>query len=209
MGSIKEEKKDEPFRMMNLTPQEKEIIELLQNKASKTGFKTKIRYIYLAKKDRFSKPKGVSGLTGALRQFILLQSNGFKPALTTKTEFFRVEQRATKKQKKLLMDYKSRSQNAGVKGDGFILNTEELASVYHFPFKYTVTPSIRKAESRRGEAPLALPTEDDYGEDIIENEDVKELVVEQTESKQKSISNSEVEILGKEKKVAPPENLPM
>ena len=42
----------------------------------------------------------------------------------------------------------------------FILNTEELASIYHFPGRRVApAPFIRRIEAKKGEAPSGLPTE--------------------------------------------------
>jgi hypothetical protein len=39
----------------------------------------------------------------------------------------------------------------------FVLNTEELATVYHFPGRVAQTPTLGKIESKRAEAPVNLP----------------------------------------------------
>ncbi len=156
----KKEKMEFPSKMLYLSPGERETVEFLDRKASKTGFKCKIRYVYLAKKEIFRKQKATSGVVGALRQFSLLNSNAFKPLKRayTSVDYWRVKHRLYKLQKKILRNYKFRTIWGGV-GDGIILNTEELASLYHFPYKGTMAPSVKKAEAKRAEAPFALPVE--------------------------------------------------
>ena len=39
----------------------------------------------------------------------------------------------------------------------FVLNTEELATIYHFPGSVAKTPTISRIESKKGEPPTALP----------------------------------------------------
>ena len=40
----------------------------------------------------------------------------------------------------------------------FILNTEELASIFHFPGRrVAAAPFVKRIESKKGEAPLDLP----------------------------------------------------
>ncbi len=191
----KEEKLEVPSKMLYLSPGERETVEAIDRKATKTGFKTKIRYIYLAKKEVFSKPKGVSGLVGALRQFTLLNANGFKPVkgTVTKADYFRVEQRVYRLQRKILKNYKSRSSWAGGDKEGFILNTEELASIYHFPSKGIVAPTLKTIEAKRSEAPFELP---------VESEEVEEMPL-------AGGASEKVEASHAKKKAAPPENLPI
>jgi len=157
----KEEQKMDSLKMLAMTGGERSLVESLEKKAEKTGYKAKIRYIYLGKEGVFSKPRGVSGFTGALRQFALLNSNSFRPApgTGTKVEFYRAGARLTRLQKKILKNFKTRSQSAGVDKDGFVLNTEELASIYHFPYAGTTTATVRTADSKKAVAPIGLPEE--------------------------------------------------
>ena len=39
----------------------------------------------------------------------------------------------------------------------FILNTEELATVFHFPGKTAETPSFERVDSKKSEPPANLP----------------------------------------------------
>jgi hypothetical protein len=39
----------------------------------------------------------------------------------------------------------------------FILNTEELATLYHFPGQVAATPSFKRISSTKAEAPTNLP----------------------------------------------------
>lgn len=209
IGKVEQEKKEDSFRMMNLTPSEREIIESIERKADKTGFKTKIRYVYLAKKESFFKPRGVSGLTGALRQFSLLNANGFKPAKGTATKSDIVfDKWANKKvykiQRKILNNYKSRTQWGGTQGDGFILNVEELASIYHFPYADIVAPTVKRSEAKRAGAPFGLPVEGDFVRPVSppETEEIK------TTDKPREIKNN-VGYSNLVKQASPPEDLPV
>ena len=38
-----------------------------------------------------------------------------------------------------------------------VLNTEELATIYHFPRQRCPTPSLARIESKKGEPPAGLP----------------------------------------------------
>ena len=43
--------------------------------------------------------------------------------------------------------------------DGFILNIEELATLYHFPGEVAATPSLPRIDSVKGSSPSNLPIE--------------------------------------------------
>ncbi|MBT6334514.1 MAG: hypothetical protein HOJ29_00825 [Candidatus Magasanikbacteria bacterium] len=60
--------------------------------------------------------------------------------------------------------YKERSPSLGVKAwdkkaRSFILNLEELATVWHFPLSHVKTPLIQKSATKRAEPPAGLPIE--------------------------------------------------
>jgi len=40
----------------------------------------------------------------------------------------------------------------------FVLNTEELATLYHFPGRVAETPTFGRIESKKSEPPVNLPT---------------------------------------------------
>ncbi len=155
-----ESKDSAPSMMQYLSPGEKAMVESVERKSEKVGFKCKMRYIYLSRGTKLDKPKGVSGFIGSLKQFSLLNSNGFKPLAKTKTAaewWQKQEKNIYKKQLKILKNFKNRSQGGGVDGDGFILNTEELASLYHFPLPEVVAPAVKTTQSKRVDAPMELP----------------------------------------------------
>jgi len=193
-----EEKKDEPWKMLALSPQERSIVEGIERKSDKIGYKVKIRYIYFGNQGNFSKARGVSGVTGALNQFSLLNSNGFRPCglVTTKREYYRVEKRTYQRQRAILRSYKSRSQTDGCTEDGYILNTEELASIYHFPYKDVIAPTLRTAAAKRAEAPIFLPT------DTIPEERVEQ-------TKQPVAEEKKLLVPPTENQGGPPTNLPV
>ncbi|HPA25775.1 MAG TPA: hypothetical protein PLK76_03385 [bacterium] len=170
----KEEKKNDlPSKMLYLSPAERATVEAIENKASKTGFQTKIRYIYLGKKPGMNKATGVSGFWGAFKAHAGL--NGFKPLSGTMTSIKPWEKkifpgRLYDLQKKILRNYKSRSMWAGINENRgkFVLNVEELASLYHFPYVGVGTAAIKSVGAKRAEAPYILPTETE--EDIAKEE---------------------------------------
>lgn len=144
--------------IQQLTPDEKDVVTAIGRKASKLGFKTKCRIIYWGRRETFLKGRGVSGILGAIQQYNSLNLNGFRTSkkLTTKAEYFLKESRINKKQRRILFHYAKRSNSRG-HGAGYILNTEELATIYHFPVVKVKAPLVKKTESKKAEPPAGLP----------------------------------------------------
>jgi len=158
-GFAPAEEREEMVPVAVLSPGDRRVIESIQLKISKIGFRTKIRLIYLAPKECFSKARGVSGPIGALHQFNTLNMNGFKPDPKTKTtiDYFLVKKRVAWRQNKIIRNYIARSAWAGM--TSFVLNIEELASLYHFPLRTLKAPTIKKTSTRKGAPPPNLPLE--------------------------------------------------
>ena len=135
---------------------EREDIEYIQEKINKQGFKTSIRVIYLGKRDVFLKAK-TRIVAGFLNQLSSERLNKFTFVKKTKTKagyFFR-ERRSYLKKRAMFKNYIKRKQ-----GKVFILNAEELATLYHFSSKAAVsTISISRIESKKGQPPINLPVE--------------------------------------------------
>lgn len=139
-----------------LSPGEKEVVQGIEEKASKKGFSCKVQWAYIAKRNVFSSG-AISATMGIFNQFAHLNMNTFAPdaATMTKANYAFAKFRKAFKQRKLLRLLRSRS----FWERGYILNIEELASVYHFPtvaVKAPVTPYI---EVKKGGPPIDLPLE--------------------------------------------------
>ncbi len=145
-------------KMMYLTPEEKRVLEAITNKISKIGYRVKMRMIYLGLKGKLNKAKGPGAFIGALQQFGALNLNGFKPIGKTKTsaDYFFVERRVQAKQNRILHQYLSRSQSAGG-GQGFVLNIEELATLFHFPAPEIMRENVKRVEAKKEAPPVDLP----------------------------------------------------
>ena len=152
------DKRDElPSMMLHLTPGEKNTIEAIENKASKMGFDCKIRLVYLSPKGQFAPARVVSSVFGSIKQFASLDLNSFYPDPKTKTttNYWMTKYRNNVRRGKIVKNYKSRS---GIRGHSyFILNTEELASLWHFPGREIRTPLLQRTETKKSEPPAALP----------------------------------------------------
>jgi len=172
-----EVKKEEMALLLKISPGEKAVIEALEKKVAKIAFETRIRLIYIAEKDAFSKDRGVSGVLGALNQFNTLDMNGLEPDEKARTVrgVFGTAKKLARKQTLIMDAYRKRKYKSWVpkklgrkiadffKKEPFrrkyILNIEELATLYHFPVVTVKAPLIKKTGSKRGEPPIGLPME--------------------------------------------------
>lgn len=139
-----------------LTPGGKDIIKEVENKISKIGFETNIRFVYIDRKDSFTR-SNIAAIMGAFRQFNTQNLNAFRPAAETIT----VARHPFKKRKEYLRKrflywaYRVRYMPAKLP----VLNIEELATIYHYPTMYVEAPMLRHVESKKGGAPVNLPIE--------------------------------------------------
>ncbi len=167
-----QQKKEEPrSQMLHLSPGERFVVERVEQKLSKIGLKTKIRFIYIAPKKNFRTGTIISFVRGALQQFTTLNLNklGFYGPVTTKYDYFwqlnpiffylsgTFYKTTNERIKSIFWAYKYRHNFRGA--TPYILSTEELASLWHFPSLLVKTPTVKKAESKRAEPPLRLPVE--------------------------------------------------
>lgn len=152
-------KKDEPYNlMMHLTPGEKDVINAIEKKVGKLGFHTKIRLIYLAEKNKFNKPV-TNAIYGSFKQFNTLNLNSVKPdgkILTGGIVWFK-QKRLIWRKNRILYRYKNRGHFLEPGFYGKILNSEELASLYHFPVMTVKAPMVKKSEAKKAEPPMSLP----------------------------------------------------
>ena len=144
-----------------LTKTQLETVEALERSISKNGFDTGIRAIYFAPKDVFN-GSFTGGVIGGLSHFNSKHLNGFRPAhgLGVKYAwlFDRKGEKLIKQKEELLDAYKKRMYfYAPHRTDHFILNTEELATIFHFPGGVSTTPTFTRIESKKAEAPSNLP----------------------------------------------------
>jgi len=156
--------------ILNLTPGQKFIVEALERSITKPGFDVGIRGIYITEKDKFN-PNNIGGLTGAFKQYNTNHLNGFRPNKTTSFDFpwqDPFKSRVESKKRKMVDAYRRRAffhpppntikLFSSKKGnDIFVLNSEELATIYHLPGEVATTPTLPRIESRKGEAPSNIP----------------------------------------------------
>lgn len=151
------EKKADDFRMFKLTSAERIQIDSIAEKVSKIGWRTKIRYVAAGPKGQFRKGMFASGVKGIFAPFTSQILNGFAlhgPAVP-KDDYIWQRWQMPGKQKKLVSRFKRRAFMGG--STPFILNSEELATLFHFPSAEARTPVLSSLGARRAEAPSSLP----------------------------------------------------
>lgn len=148
-------------------------VQVLQRHQSKYPFETAIRGMYIAEKGAF-REINIVGLIGALKQYNYASGNGFKLGHYTdvgegwknlKSVFpfleDHVEKKVDKMKKKFFEAYRLRSffypPYQHYEGSPYVLTTEELATIFHFPGGVAQTPTFKRIDSKKSEPPTNLP----------------------------------------------------
>ncbi len=166
----KEEKKSEALPPeMKLTSGEKDVVAGIERKMSKLAYETFIRFIYLGEKKVFFKPNLRLPMS-YFTNFVTDNLNAPIPCSPTITKvrrkwydpFWFPQRRLYLKKRRTFRRYVNRLPYYFPQPGGtFVLNVEELASVYHFPSKIQSPASLLpRIEAKKGEAPLDLPVEE-------------------------------------------------
>jgi len=166
LGEPLEEAEKEPERLevgaLKLSPGEIEIVKGIQNKIGKYCFESNIRILYLGKRDVLFKPNISLGFA-FFNEFNTFNLNTIKLWGKTKTkiQLFLIDRRLYLRKRKLFRNYMRRNTPLDPREGGtYVLSTEELASMFHFPSREVApAPSVPRIPAKRGEAPPELPTE--------------------------------------------------
>ena len=147
------------------TKVEGDTIAALERSVTKLPFDCGIRAVYIADKDKFN-ASNIGGITGAWKQYGSANLNGFKPAGWMTIFDYPWQEWGGKKdalKPVLLEEYKLRnyfhSTNMGSDfySKPFVLNVEELATIFHFPGSVLATPTFTRLPSKKSNAPANLP----------------------------------------------------
>ncbi len=147
-GEKKSEKKEEK-KEEKLTTGQSTLVKAVEEKITKLGYEVKIRIAYLGPEQILAKQR-LQAIVGGFKQFNTTNLNGF----TTSKYYDGPE---------FLDEYRARL----FLGSGYILNIEELASLYHLPHKSVETPNLVWTTTKTGEPPSNLPAQG-----IVEPEEV-------------------------------------
>lgn len=143
-----------------LTTPEREFVEEVDRKASRWPFHTKVRFMYFAAPKIWDGKKARRGMLGCLRLYRFI--NAFREGRLTRTDWGTLpyryvlpERRLVTRARRMFWAYRSRDMERG-EHEGFVLSTEELASIFHFPQIEVRAPFLAKAQTRGVEPPTLL-----------------------------------------------------
>ena len=119
-------------------------LKMIENKLSKLGFEARVRIVVLGTSKEEAEHK-LSSVVASFKQFSTASLNGF------------VLNPESPEPRTLLTAYQKRLFPENEAGD-YILNIEELASIFHLPNISVETPTISWTRAKKGEPPLNLPT---------------------------------------------------
>ncbi len=131
---LKEDKKHK------ITPQEQEMIKSMEKKANKAGLEVNVRIVVSAQ-DKDRAKKYLNNIVNSFSQY-----NNYKYGNAFKE--------LKRKSSKVVHDFIYRSLDSK---RSFILNTEEMASAYHFPVSTNNTPNIKWLTAKKAPAPAGVP----------------------------------------------------
>jgi len=151
-------------KLPTISEGERDIVSAIEHSISKLPFDVCIRAMYVAPKETFDTPFGIGGRISSLKQFNTEHLNGFRPNgdrwhmkidepwtdyKNMRRNFFaKVSLKAYRRRSAFYPPYKSPT---------LILNTEELATIYHLPGSVSATPGLERVPSKKAEAPTNLP----------------------------------------------------
>ena len=123
----------------DLSDRDKTRITEAEKKATKLGYQVKIRIAYLGENVSDARLR-MQGIVGTFKQFNSTNLNGFKMS----NDSF-AKEALTKYKTRLFADR------------GYLMNIEEVASVFHLPHTNVETPNIVWASTKTAEPPAKLP----------------------------------------------------
>lgn len=158
-AEAKEEKEEAPVEF-RLTPGEKDVLKALQANLGKQMFNTRMRFVYVSRREVFSKTTGVSAFVGGIKQFNDFNLNSFKPLDESKTyaNYVFTEERLRYRQRRIFRRYITRDTNP--QNTRFMLSSEELATVFHIPDMAVTAPSMARVAAKTSAAPGNLPIQE-------------------------------------------------
>ncbi len=144
ISAKKDSGQSNPFesKTVQLTPEEQELVKSVEQKASKTGFKVNIRLV-------------ASAASAERAQQILAQlENAFAQFENSDTNWFQIKKRVKKKDIAYNFIFRNFEEENSI-----ILNTEEVASIFHLPISVTEAPKIKWLKSNAAPPPVDIPKE--------------------------------------------------
>ncbi len=179
------------FRFTLRSPTEEEAMKAIDRTISKPGFFTVVRWIYFSPKEIYTSNFGQRGLFSALNHYATETFNKFRYSTTVWTRaalwywpHLFPKRRAVTRKNRILSRYRRRvvydeifmarifelglfDWGLGPYKSRYILNTEELATIYHLPTFLVMTgPMMHRMESRRVGPPAGMAIYGEEGEEV-------------------------------------------
>lgn len=154
---------DESGNTIRLDPTkvQQDIISSIERSVGKHGFECGIRGLYWAEEDKF-KGVNIAGLITTMKHYSSNNLNGFFPKFFSDFQYPWQDYNKIREYyrlRRLLDAYRKRSWFAPpMKLRSYVLNTEELATIFHFPGRVVQAPGLKRIDSKRSGAPTNLPT---------------------------------------------------
>jgi hypothetical protein len=123
---------------ITLTPMQQETVKRFEEKASRPGFKFNLRVVS-SSPSQLAAENNLKNILASFMQYTTQPFNGFK-----------VRKRKTKR---VVTDYIFRI----FRETDDIINTEELASLWHPPTKFTETPNMKWLQAKKAPPPANIP----------------------------------------------------
>jgi len=131
-------------RFQGLSQFEEEAVSKVQAKSAKSGFEVNIRIVVASESEAIAKSQ-LSGIADSFAQYAGYEyGNGFRKIIPSNMDKFLNDF--------IYRNFRERSQQ-------MILNTEEMASLFHFPLPSAETPNILWLNSKQASAPVNIPTQ--------------------------------------------------
>jgi hypothetical protein len=162
-GALSAAKSESGEREMLLTPGEREVVTEVENKLKKPAFRTVIRGVYVARREKF-KSVNKTLTRSYFSHFQTQNMNYIRFSVLTrpKTHYFFRKRIPYVRARRMLRNYILRFTPLfpDRTKECLILSAEEMATLFHFPFKITgmATPATAKIESKKAGPPPNLPT---------------------------------------------------
>ncbi|HEX9503168.1 MAG TPA: type IV secretion system DNA-binding domain-containing protein [Patescibacteria group bacterium] len=123
---------------LSLTPMQQELIKKFEEKASRPGYKFNLRVVS-SSLDLPTAQSNLKNILSSFMQYSMPPFNGFKVV--------------KRKNEQIVSDYIFRV----FRNTSVILNTEELASIWHLPTRFMETPNIKWLSAKKAPAPVNTP----------------------------------------------------